>query len=238
MVRGFNFSRLWYTNDKKIVGNVGEKLVHKIDTIEHHKIISDFRLLSGLTVSIEDCAKLTKAFRKYGVDDYYISGYEGNSYLTRYVDYFIEGIPCWEYKKQYLIPLIFRDMPDTQKMFHDTYRWEAFFILLDWYLKYNPEKVIIKCKKQKKQQMIDTAFLVFRLWEICDGAAFPIANFNNLSEFEQWNQIFHLIDTGKSFRRTKEFDATRVEDLTQLEAVIAIIKLKYQALLQKQGYQV
>lgn len=85
--------------------------------------------------------------------------------------------------------------------------------------------------------MIDTAFLIFRLWEICDGAAFPIANITNLSEFEKWNQIFHLIDTGKSFKRTKEFDATKVEDLTQLEAVISIIKLKYQTLLQKQGYQ-
>ena len=170
-------------------------MVHKIQTIEHHKIISDFRLLSGLTVSIEDCANLTKELKKYGVEDYYISDYEGNSYLTRYVDYFIDGIPCLKYKKKYLIPLIFRDMPDT-------------------------------------------AFLIFRLWEICDGAAFPIANLNNLSEFERWNQIFHLIDTGKSFKRTREFDATKVEDLTQLEAVITIIKMKYQAILQKQGYQV
>lgn len=214
-------------------------MVHKIQTIEHHKIISDFRLLSGLTVSIEDCANLTKAFKKYGVEDYYISDYEGNSYLTRYVDYFIDGIPCLKYKKQYLIPLIFRDMPDTQKMFQDNYRWKAFFILLDWYLEYNPEKVMVHCRKKKQRfDVIDTAFLVFRLWEICDGAAFPIANLNNLSEFEKWNQIFHLIDTGKSFKRTKEFDATKVEDLTQLEAVITIIKLKYQALLQKQGYQV
>jgi hypothetical protein len=47
-----------------------------------------------------------------------------------------------------------------------------------------------------------------------------------------------LIDTGKSFKRTREFDATKVEDLTQLEAVITIIKMKYQAILQKQGYQV
>ena len=214
-------------------------MVHKIQTIEHHKIISDFRLLSGLTVSIEDCANLTKELKKYGVEDYYISDYEGNSYLTRYVDYFIDWIPCLKYKKKYLIPLIFRDMPDTQKMFRDSYRWEAFFILLDWYLKYNPEKVIIQCKKKKrKMEVVDTAFLIFRLWEICDGAAFPIANLNNLSEFERWNQIFHLIDTGKSFKRTREFDATKVEDLTQLEAVITIIKMKYQAILQKQGYQV
>lgn len=218
--------------------NEGEKLVRKIQTIEHHKIISDFRLLSGLTVSIEDCAQLTKAFEKYGVEDYYISDYQGNSYLTRYVDYFIDSIPCWSYKGQYLIPLIFRDMPDTQRMFQDSYRWEAFFILLDWYLKYNPSKVLVQCtKKNKRVEVVDTAFLIFRLWEICDGAAFPIANFNNLSEFEQWNQIFHLIDTGKSFKRPKEFDTTKVEDLTQLEAIILIIKLKYQALLQKQGYQ-
>lgn len=105
-------------------------------------------------------------------------------------------------------------------------------------MEYNPEKVIVACsKKRKKFEVIDTAFLIFRLWEICDGAAFPIANITNLSEFEKWNQIFHLIDTGKSFKRTKEFDATKVEDLTQLEAVISIIKLKYQTLLQKQGYQ-
>lgn len=214
-------------------------MTRKIHTIDHHKIISDFRLLSGLTISIEDCAKLTKDLQEFGVEDYYISDYEGNSYLTRYVDYYIDSIPCWKYKKHYLIPLIFRDMPDTQKMFRDTYRWKAFFILLDWYLKYNPEKVLIKCKrKNKRMEVVDTAFLVFRLWEICDGAAFPIANLKNLSEFEQWNQIFHLIDTGKSFKRTKEFDVSKVEDLTQLEAVISIIKLKYQALLQKQGYQV
>jgi hypothetical protein len=50
--------------------------------------------------------------------------------------------------------------------------------------------------------------------------------------------VFHLIDTGKSFKRTREFDASKVEDLTQLETVLSIIKLKYQALLQKQGYQV
>ncbi len=84
-------------------------------------------------------------------------------------------------------------------------------------------------------EVVDTAFLIFRLWEICDGAAFPIANLNNLSEFERWNQIFHLIDTGKSFKRTREFDATKVEDLTQLEAVITIIKMKYQAILQNKA---
>ena len=212
-------------------------MVRKIQTITHNKIISNFRVLSGLTISIEDCAYLTKQFQNYGVDDYYISEYQGNSYLTRYVDYFIDSIPCWTYKRKYLVPLIFRDTPDTQKMFQDDYRWHAFFVLLDWYLKYSPEKVIIETTKDKFK-VIDTAFLTFRLWEICDGAAFPIANLNNLSEFEKWNQASHLIDTGRSFKQTREFDATKVEDLTQLEAVISIIKMKYQAILLKQGYQV
>ncbi|MFC0275123.1 hypothetical protein ACFFH2_00210 [Enterococcus devriesei] len=208
-------------------------------TIEHHKIISDFRLLSGLTVTIEDCANLTKEFQVYGVEDYYISDYKGNSYLTRYVDYFIDAIPCLKYKKNYFIPLIFRDMPDTQKMFRDPYRWEAFFILLDWYLTYNPKKVLVPCSQKKADvEIVDTAFLIFRLWEIYEGSAFPIANLNNLSEFEKWNKVFHLIDTENSFTRNKEFDTTKVEDLTQLETVITIIKLKYQALLQKQGYRV
>lgn len=210
----------------------------KIQTMVHHKIISEFRHLTGLTIAVDDCAYLARKYQSFGVEDYIIANYEGNSYFTRYIQYYVDLLPCWEYKKDYLIPLIFREMPDTHRMFQEPYRWEAFFKLLDWYLTYQPEKVLITCQKKPGQrEIVDTAFLIFRLWEICDGAAFPIGNLNNLSEFQHWDHIFHLIDTGKSFRRTTDFNPEKIEDLTQLEVIIGIIKMRYQAILERQGYQ-
>ncbi|WP_146621979.1 hypothetical protein [Enterococcus florum] len=207
--------------------------MRKINTIPPVHTNSTYNQEDCLTVSIDDCAYLTEQFSRYGVEEYRLFRYEGSGYVTRYMTHRLEFLPCWEYKDGYIVPLLFRDMPDTKKMFEEAFRWPAFFKLLDWYLAYRPEKALIPVHGPlQDRRVVDTAYLIFRLSEICDGAAFPIGHLNNLSEFEQWNQIFHLIDTGKYFRRRKDFDPTQLDDLTQLEVVIAIIKMRYQ----QEGY--
>lgn len=212
-------------------------MVHKIKTVPHHKIISEYRLLTGLSISIEDCASLAKQLQSYGVDDYRVGKYQGNSYLTRYLDYFVDFLPMWQYKKKYLIPLLFRCTKDTEKMFDNPNRWPAFFVLLDWYLTFHPQKVLIRNEtSDEKQPIVDTAFVIFRLSEIWDGMAFPIGNLNTLAEFEEWNKKSHVLDTGSGFQRTSDFDEHNIEDLSQVAVLIEIVKLKYQDKLKKQGY--
>lgn len=203
--------------------------MRKLKTIIHSKMIANYQRLIGLSISIEDCAYLEKKFQQYGVADYIVGNYQGKSFLTSYSEYFVDFVPMWEYQEKYLIPLIFRNTADSKIMFEDSQRWPAFFMLLDWYLKYQPAKVIIESNQGPKEKpLIDTAYLFFRLSEIWDSAAYPMAHLNSLPEFIRWNRRHRVIDTGRYLERTADFNDEKIEDLEQLLLLIAVVKLKYQ----------
>lgn len=202
----------------------------KLKLIHFDKILCEYRLKDGLTLTVEDTSRLADSLKTEGVDGYRVGSYDGKGYLTRYLEHFVECIPMLEYKNV-LIPLIFRDSPATRDLFLESYRWPAFLLLLDWYLKFEPETVLITPRFPYKRKIVDTAFLTFRLAEICDGAAFPLTNFHSLEEFEQWNEIHRLIDNGSIGRHAKIFNNRSLVDLDELSMIIKIVKMKYEALL-------
>lgn len=191
------------------------------------RVLCEFHMVSGLTFSVEDCSYLARRYAKAGVTGYRLDGYTGTGYLTRYLEHSIHQIPMLLYKNRYRIPLIFRDNTVSHMLARETYRWPAFFKLLDWYLKYRPEQVMVH--GDKKQKIVDTAFLTFRLSEICDGAAFPFAHFEHLAEFEEWNQIYRLIEEQRPSKSEQPFDRNDPIQLSELKTIIEIIRMKYLA---------
>lgn len=201
-----------------------------LELVHFDKILCEYRLKDGLTLSIDDSSRLADSLKNEGVEGYRVGSYDGKGYLTRYLEHFVECIPMLEYKNT-LIPLIFRDSPATRDLFLESYRWPALLQLLDWHLKYEPETALVTPRVSYKKKIVDTAFLTFRLAEICDGAAFPLTNFRSLEEFEKWNEVHRLIDNGSIGRHAKIFNSRSFIDLEELEMIIKIVKLKYKTIL-------
>lgn len=68
--------------------------------------------------------------------------------------------------------MLFRRSDSAFQLFEEDYRMEAFFLLLDWSLKHQPEKILIETSQKvdtKKEKVIDTAYLAFRVSEILDS---------------------------------------------------------------------
>ncbi|KAF1300179.1 MULTISPECIES: hypothetical protein [Enterococcus] len=201
------------------------------------RILSGYDKLAETAVSIADCSKLCEKYQKFGVSGYRLGNFRGSGYLNRYVNFSVDCAPLLIYKKRYLIPLVFRQSAETDRLFREEYRMEGFFLLLEWSLKHQPEKVIMDYNKTKKRtsyeaisddkQVIDSAYLVFRLSEILDGAGFPISNFNTLEQFIEWNRIYRLIDNGAIGRHSKNFDSELAENRSELAMILNVVSLKY-----------
>ena len=52
----------------------------------------------------------------------------------------VDRVPMLIYKRNYLIPLLFRRSDSTFRLFEENYRMEAFFRLLEWKLKTSTNK--------------------------------------------------------------------------------------------------
>lgn len=196
-----------------------------IPLIDHQKIISEYQLMTAWTISIADCDHLATEFSEFNVTDYCLANLWFKGYLTRFLACEVDQAPTLIYKNRYLLPLLFRYSEDTKKMFTEMYRWQALFLLLEWYLKYEPKKVILAWDETGTKKVIDTAFLVFRLSEICDGAAYSLSRCNSLTDFIDWNNEHHLIDT--QHENFRGFDPDDAKDLAELEVILAISKLRY-----------
>ena len=138
------------------------------------------------------------------------------------------------YRKKYLIPLVFRHNPESYELFSEEYRLESFFILLAWYLKNEPQKVILQDYEKLKNKrlyheftVIDSAFLVFRLSEILDAAGLPISHCANLATFKEWNKQHRLLDNGLVGRHAKIFDEEDKKQYSELKMILQLIQLKY-----------
>lgn len=78
----------------------------------------------------------------------------------------VDRAPMLIYKRNYLIPLLFRRSDSAFRLFEEDYRMKAFFCLLEWSLKYCPNKILIDKNEAydfKKVKIVDSAYLAFRL---------------------------------------------------------------------------
>lgn len=142
----------------------------------------------------------------------------------------VDRVPMLIYKRNYLIPLLFRRSDSTFRLFEENYRMEAFFRLLEWSLKHQPTKILIEKNEKydsKKVKVIDSAYLAFRLSEILDSGGYPISNFRSIEQFIDWNRIYRLIDNGGIGRHSKVFDPEYPENIEELRMIISLVKLKY-----------
>lgn len=220
-----------------IEAKAGEHMSERITLEPFDRILSGYEKLAETAVSIGDCSKLCKKYQKYGVSGYRLGNFRGSGYLNRYLNFSVDCAPMLIYKKNYLIPLVFRQAAATDLLFLEECRMEAFFILLEWSLQYKPEKVILNYTKPESdafdhpsgidKQVIDSAYLVFRVSEILDGGGFPLSNFQDLDQFIEWNRIYRLIDNGYMGRHSKCFDPGLEENLSELAMILEIVRLKY-----------
>lgn len=194
------------------------------------RILSGYQKVEELSVNISDCSQLAQQYAEYGVEGYRLGNYVGTGYLNRYLECSVERAPMLIYKRKYLIPLLFRRSDSAFRLFEESYRMDAFFLLLEWSLKHQPGKVFVAKNpdnNRRKEKVIDSAYLAFRVSEILDSGGYPISNFRTIEQFMDWNRIYRLIDNGGIGRHSKIFDPEFPENLEELRMIIELVKLKY-----------
>ncbi|HIY58251.1 MAG TPA: hypothetical protein H9829_08695 [Candidatus Tetragenococcus pullicola] len=197
------------------------------------RILSGFEKLSEVSISISDCSEICRNYQSFGVEGYRLGDYGGASYLNRYLGCTVDRAPMLMYKKKYLIPMVFRSAPESWNLFNESTRFTGFFYLLEWLLSFQPEKAIIDYHKlgnpsnESDRAIIDSAYIVFRLSEIVDGAGFPISQMTCVEEFSLWNRGYRLIDNGQIGRHSRAFDIENEKNVSELQMILKIVKLKY-----------
>ncbi|MFV0558149.1 MAG: hypothetical protein ACK5MW_05885 [Enterococcus sp.] len=203
------------------------------------RILCGYKKLVGIAVSIRTCSQLVGKYRKYGVTGYLVGDFRGLGYLQRQTVFSLERVPMLVYQEKYLIPLVFRAQDETKRLFVEHYRMQAFFLLLDWYLTYQPEKVILQSTFEKKAtilpqystkesyQIVDNVYLALRLTEILEGAGYPLSRLQRLTEFIAWNQEHQLVVANKMGRHSPLFDPTNPKQCSELRMIQKLIQLKY-----------
>ncbi|EMW6205683.1 hypothetical protein AAFD54_001392 [Enterococcus faecium] len=202
----------------------------KITLEPFERILSGYRKVEELAVNVTDCSKLAQKYARFGVEGYRLGNYVGTGYLNRYLECMVDRAPMLIYRQNYLIPLLFRRSDSAFRLFEEEYRMEAFFLLLEWSLKHRSEKILIERNEKidtKKNKVIDSAYLAFRVSEILDCGGYPISNFQSIDQFIEWNRIYRLIDNGGIGRHSKVFDPEYPENMEELKMIISLVKLKY-----------
>ncbi|NTM34203.1 hypothetical protein HQ716_03590 [Enterococcus faecium] len=189
----------------------------KITLEPFERILSGYRKVEELAVNVTDCSKLAQKYARFGVEGYRLGNYVGTGYLNRYLECMVDRAPMLIYRQKYLIPLLFRRSDSAFRLFEEEYRMEAFFLLFE-----RNEKI-----DTKKNNVIDSAYLAFRVSEILDCGGYPISNFQSIDQFIEWNRIYRLIDNGGIGRHSKVFDPEYPENMEELKMIISLVKLKY-----------
>lgn len=208
------------------------ELEEKIVLEPFDRILSGYDKLAEVSVSVSDCSALCRKYKKYGVEGYRLGGFRGATYLNRYLNVTVDRAPLLIYKRNFLIPLVFRVSEASQRLFLDNYRMEGFFLLLEWLLPHRPEKAIIDFQKSnqidpEREYVIDSSYIAFRLTEILDGSGFPLSHFTDVEQFMEWNRIYRLIDNGSIGKHSKIFDPDNEENVSELQMILTIVAMKY-----------
>lgn len=220
----------------QIINKAGGKMEQTIVLEPFSRVLSGYDKLEEVAVSVADCSRLCRDCQEYGVEGYRLGGYRGKSYLNRYVNCTVDQAPMLIYRQQYLIPLVFRESLATYRLFQEE-RIQAFFMLLEWTIQHRPELAIIdydpqvqkqrEYKKDLPHQVIDSAYLAFRLSEILDGSGFPLSKCHDLVDFMNWNRIYKLINNGDIGRHSKLFDPEDPFNRSELKMILKIVQLRY-----------
>ena len=208
------------------------ELEEKIVLEPFDRILSGYDKLAEVSVSVSDCSALCRKYKKYGVEGYRLGGFRGATYLNRYLNVTVDRAPLLIYKRNFLIPLVFRVSEASQRLFLDNYRMEGFFLLLEWLLHHRPEKAIIDFQKSnqidpEREYVIDSSYIAFRLTEILDGSGFPLSHFTDVEQFMEWNRIYRLIDNGSIGKHSKIIDPDNEENVSELQMILTIVAMKY-----------
>lgn len=218
---------------RSLLKRVNELFGDAIKLQPFDRILSGFDKLTELAVSISDCSKITEKYRYLGITGYKVGDFSGNCFINRYLPCEFYRVPMLIYRSRYLIPLVFRDSPESHLLFQESYRIPSLIQLIDWELHFNPKSIIIDSVAnnysyaEKELFVLDTGYLTFRLAEIIDVASFPVSKMASYEEFLSWNREAHLLDNGHKGRHSMILNIDNDRERTELQLVLAIIQNKY-----------
>lgn len=184
-----------------------------------------------VAVPIEQCASLVQACQSYGVEGYRVGSYTPSGFLSRYTPIQIPFAPMLVYPNQIMIPLVFRNGSDCEALLNQPKRLKAFFQLLDWYLAYEPETIILDYKTSQgpfanhEGKIVDSALVAFRLQEIIHCGVYAMKNFESMEEFAQWNRNSRLIKGQAIGRHSRILDLDNPKVAAECNLVFGILAL-------------
>ena len=90
------------------------------------------------------CSALVEQCQHLGVEGYRVENYQAAGFLNRYLPISIPHAPMLIYKKDIRIPLVFRRDSHVQMVLNESWRLEAYFRLVDWFLAddFEAEKIV------------------------------------------------------------------------------------------------
>lgn len=215
--------------------------MERMALVPFKRAIGEYERLFCSSLPVDKCSVLVRACRDFGVEGYCLADISGSGYLNRFMRYESHQVPTLIFRREFLVPLLFRNDTASQRLFQEPRRLQSFFILLDWYLTHKPNEVIVGTRSGATtlnrrgqlihgmdQKIVDTAFLVFRLTEIIDASGLPLSQIRSVEEFTLWNRQAKLIDRGGGVgRHSRIFDIGDPLDQAHLKMVMTIIRLHY-----------
>ncbi|MEQ7215654.1 hypothetical protein ABQD61_07185 [Enterococcus asini] len=184
-----------------------------------------------VAVSLSQCSALVSACQSFGVEGYRVVDYTTNGFLSRYLPIRIPHAPMLVYRGQYLIPLVFRRGTGCEELWNQASRREAFFLLLDWYLRYEPETIVTKYRLMDDEEgrfrlkILDSAWLAFRLQELIHCGCYQLKDCPSKEHFIQWNQESRLIQSPLIGRHSPVLDLENRKTVAECLLFFQILQL-------------
>ncbi|MFV0557504.1 MAG: hypothetical protein ACK5MW_02550 [Enterococcus sp.] len=194
------------------------------------KIACKESTIKAYTFNVSACSQLVRKFQNLGVVNYGLTSYTGSGYLGHYSEYHVDHIPVIYYKKNYLIPLLFKKISADTCHFTKDYQVIGFLYLVDWYLSYEPTKLFIRKNLEEvnpNQEIIDSDYVRLRLSEILDKSAYHLRHLKTIAEFENWNEKNRLIDNHYHGKHSRVFDWQDAKNIAELKVILSLVELKY-----------
>lgn len=184
-----------------------------------------------VAVPLSQCSALVSACQSFGVEGYRVVEYTTKGFLSRYTPIRIPHAPMLVYDEQYLIPLVFRRGMGCEELWNQAPRQEAFFLLLDWYLQYEPETIVTEYRVKESEEgsfrlkMLDSAWLAFRLQELIHCGCYPLKDCPSKECFIQWNQVAQLIQSPRIGRHSPVLDLENKKTVAECHLFFQILGL-------------
>lgn len=184
-----------------------------------------------VAVPLSQCSTLVSACQPFGVTGYRVVEYTTQGFLSRYTPVRIPHAPMLVYREEYLIPLVFRRGTGCEELWNQSPRREGFFLLLAWYLRYEPETILTKSRLDSNEEgrfrmkVLDSAWLAFRLQELIHCGCYQLKNCPNKEQFIQWNQQKRLIQSPIIGRHSPVLDLENKKTMAECQLLFQILQL-------------